>query len=63
MWITNGGVANWYFVLAKTGESARDGFTAFIVDGDSPGLSPGKKVRVIFFFFVNNLQKKKYLCN
>ncbi|CAD5113861.1 DgyrCDS3026 [Dimorphilus gyrociliatus] len=43
MWITNGGVANWYFVLTKTGDSAANGFTAFIVDADSPGLSPGKK--------------------
>lgn len=39
MWITNGGVANWYFLLAKS----KDGFVSFIVDGDTPGIIRGKK--------------------
>jgi acyl-CoA dehydrogenase len=39
MWITNCGVANWFFVLAKSA----DGFCGFIVDGDSPGITRGKK--------------------
>ena len=39
MWITNGGVANWYFVLAKS----KDGFVSFIVDADTPGITRGKK--------------------
>ncbi|KAI8841737.1 acyl-CoA dehydrogenase/oxidase [Chytridium lagenaria] len=45
MWITNGGKANWYFVLAKTDPAANAGkaFTGFIVDGDSAGISIGKK--------------------
>ncbi|KAJ3279464.1 hypothetical protein HK104_001448 [Borealophlyctis nickersoniae] len=45
MWITNGGKANWYFVLAKTDEKAPTGkaFTGFIVDGDSPGITVGPK--------------------
>jgi len=45
MWITNGGVANWYFVLAKTDPSASTGsaFTGFIVDADTPGISVGRK--------------------
>lgn len=47
MWITNGGVANWYFVLARTNPdpkaSAGKSFTGFIVDGDSPGLTKGRK--------------------
>lgn len=45
MWITNGGKANWYFVLAKTDASAPAGkaFTGFIVDADSPGIQVGKK--------------------
>ena len=44
MWITNGGVANWYFVLAKTDPSAgAKGMTGFIVDGDSPGITVGRK--------------------
>lgn len=45
MWITNGGVANWYFVLAKTDPDANSGsaFTGFIVDADSPGITIGRK--------------------
>ncbi|KAK7082616.1 hypothetical protein SK128_026963 [Halocaridina rubra] len=47
MWITNGGVANWYFVLAKTNPDpkapAGGAFTGFIVEGDSPGLTRGRK--------------------
>ena len=48
MWITNGGVANWYFVLARTDAdpktSTGKAFTGFIVEADSPGLTPGRKV-------------------
>ncbi|XP_039965545.1 probable medium-chain specific acyl-CoA dehydrogenase, mitochondrial [Bactrocera neohumeralis] len=47
MWITNGGVANWYFVLARTNPDpkapASKAFTGFIVDRDTPGLTPGRK--------------------
>lgn len=45
MWITNGGVANWYFVLAKTADTGRTGsdFTGFIVDADTPGITVGRK--------------------
>lgn len=47
MWITNGGHASWYFVLARTDPDpktpASKAFTAFVVDGDAPGLSRGKK--------------------
>lgn len=47
MWITNGGVANWYFVLARSNPDpkcpASKAFTAFIVERDSPGLTPGRK--------------------
>jgi acyl-CoA dehydrogenase len=45
MWITNGGVAKWYFVLAKTDPAAGAGsaFTGFIVDRDTPGITVGKK--------------------
>lgn len=44
MWITNGGRANWYFVLAKTNPSAGPrGMTGFIVDADSKGLTVGRK--------------------
>lgn len=47
MWITNGGVANWYFVLARTSADpktpASKAFTGFIVDADSPGLTKERK--------------------
>merc|ERR1712137_1270904 len=45
MWITNGGVANWYFVLAKTdpGAAKGRGFTGFILDADTPGITVGRK--------------------
>lgn len=48
MWITNGGVANWYFVLARTNPDpkapASKAFTGFIVERDFPGVNPGRKV-------------------
>ncbi|XP_022916243.1 medium-chain specific acyl-CoA dehydrogenase, mitochondrial-like [Onthophagus taurus] len=47
MWITNGGVANWYFVLARTHPDpkcpANKAFTGFIVERDWPGVIPGRK--------------------
>lgn len=47
MWITNGGVANWYFVLARTNPDpkapAGKAFTGFIVDAKTPGVTPGRK--------------------
>lgn len=47
MWITNGGVANWYFVLARTNTDpkcpAGKAFSGFIVDADTPGVSKGRK--------------------
>ncbi|CAH1987406.1 unnamed protein product [Acanthoscelides obtectus] len=47
MWITNGGVANWYFVLARTNPDPKVGankaFTGFIVERDFPGVQPGRK--------------------
>lgn len=44
MWITNAGVASWYFVLAYTdlSEGAR-GMSAFVVPRDSEGIEVGKK--------------------
>lgn len=45
MWITNAGVAKWYFVVALTDptKGARGGMTGFIVDRDSPGITVGRK--------------------
>ncbi|MFJ9848662.1 acyl-CoA dehydrogenase family protein [Streptomyces sp. NPDC101150] len=38
-WITHGGVADFYTVLARTGGSGARGITAFLVPGDAEGLS------------------------
>ncbi|KAH9258754.1 hypothetical protein BASA81_003256, partial [Batrachochytrium salamandrivorans] len=44
MWITNAGVADWFFVLAKTDPKAgHKGMTGFIVDAKSAGLTVGRK--------------------
>ncbi|XP_072376462.1 medium-chain specific acyl-CoA dehydrogenase, mitochondrial-like [Diabrotica undecimpunctata] len=47
MWITNGGVANWYFVLARTNPDpkapASKSFTGFIVEREWQGVTPGRK--------------------
>ncbi len=44
MWITNGSVASWYFVLAVTDPTAKHkGMSAFIVDAKTPGITVGKK--------------------
>ena len=43
-WITNGGVANWFTVLATSDPKLRHkGITAFVVDANTPGVSVGKK--------------------
>jgi acyl-CoA dehydrogenase len=43
-WITNGSVADWYFVVAYTDPSQRyKGMSAFVVPRDSPGIEVGKK--------------------
>ncbi|MFE6890460.1 acyl-CoA dehydrogenase family protein [Streptomyces sp. NPDC057694] len=46
-WITHGGVADFYTVLARTGGEGARGITAFLVPGDAAGLSaavPEKKM-------------------
>ncbi|HKY33772.1 MAG TPA: acyl-CoA dehydrogenase family protein [Candidatus Polarisedimenticolia bacterium] len=44
MWITNGSVADWYFVLAYTDPDKKHrGMSAFVVDRSSPGIEVGKK--------------------
>ncbi|MDP2313265.1 MAG: acyl-CoA dehydrogenase family protein [Pseudomonadota bacterium] len=45
MWITNAGVADWYFVVALTDPArlARGGMTGFIVERNSPGITVGRK--------------------
>ncbi|XP_036746169.1 medium-chain specific acyl-CoA dehydrogenase, mitochondrial [Manis pentadactyla] len=47
MWITNGGKANWYFLLARSDldpkAPASKAFTGFIVEADTPGIQIGRK--------------------
>lgn len=44
MWITNAGVADWYYVLAVTDASkGHKGMSAFIVPRNTSGISVGKK--------------------
>lgn len=47
MWITGAGVANWYFVLARTNPDPKcppaKAFTGFVVERDSPGVTVGRK--------------------
>jgi alkylation response protein AidB-like acyl-CoA dehydrogenase len=46
-WITHGGVADFYTVMARTGGEGARGITAFLVPGDAEGLSaalPEKKM-------------------
>lgn len=43
MWITSGGVAGIYIVMARTGGEGSKGISAFIVEDGTPGLSFGKK--------------------
>ncbi len=42
-WITHGGVADVYIVMARTGGPGPGGISAFVVEAGSPGLSYGKK--------------------
>jgi alkylation response protein AidB-like acyl-CoA dehydrogenase len=46
-WITHGGIADFYTVMARTGDEGARGVTAFLVPGDAEGLSaaaPEKKM-------------------
>ncbi|MET7620880.1 acyl-CoA dehydrogenase family protein [Streptomyces sp. NPDC005408] len=46
-WITHGGIADFYTVMARTGGEGARGITAFLVPGDTPGLNaaaPEKKM-------------------
>lgn len=47
-WISNGGIADFYVVFARTGESpGARGISAFIVDADTPGFSIAERINVI----------------
>nr|WP_246350799.1 acyl-CoA dehydrogenase family protein [Sphingobium boeckii] len=47
-YISNGGIADYYVVFARTGEApGARGLSAFIVDADAPGLEIAERIRVI----------------
>ncbi|HLL59089.1 MAG TPA: acyl-CoA dehydrogenase family protein [Allosphingosinicella sp.] len=47
-YISNGGIADYYVLFARTGEApGAKGISAFIVDADTPGLSVAERIRVI----------------
>lgn len=43
MWITSGGIAKTYIVMARTGDAGAKGISSFIVTDDMEGISFGKK--------------------
>jgi acyl-CoA dehydrogenase len=47
-WISNGGIADFYVVFARTGEApGAKGLSAFIVDADAPGLEIAERITLI----------------
>ncbi len=47
-WISNGGIADFYVLFARTGEGdGARGLTAFIVDADSPGFAVSERIPLI----------------
>ena len=47
-WISNGGIADFYVVFARTGEApGARGISAFIVDADAPGLEIAERIDVV----------------
>jgi alkylation response protein AidB-like acyl-CoA dehydrogenase len=47
-WISNGGIADFYVVFARTGEQpGARGISAFIVDAGTPGLAIAERINVI----------------
>ncbi|HTT37059.1 MAG TPA: acyl-CoA dehydrogenase family protein [Burkholderiales bacterium] len=46
-WISNGGIARFYTVVARTGEApGAKGLSAFVVDADAPGLEIAERIDV-----------------
>ncbi len=46
-WISNGGIADFYVVFARTGAAGARGISAFIVDANNPGLSISERIQVM----------------
>jgi acyl-CoA dehydrogenase len=47
-WISNGGIADFYIVFARTGDGpGTKGISAFVVDADAPGLSIEERIEIV----------------
>ncbi len=47
-WISNGGIADFYVVFARTGEGAGTrGISAFVVDASTPGLDCSERIDIV----------------
>ncbi|MFS2027891.1 acyl-CoA dehydrogenase family protein [Massilia sp. CT11-137] len=47
-WISNGGIADFYVVFARTGEApGARGISAFVVDADTPGFTIAERIAII----------------
>src|SRR5258705_4469801 len=47
-WISNGGIAAFYIVFARTGDGpGTKGISAFVVDADAPGLSIEERIEIV----------------
>jgi acyl-CoA dehydrogenase len=47
-WISNGGIADFYVIVARSGEApGTRGLTAFVVDAETPGLTIAERIETI----------------
>jgi acyl-CoA dehydrogenase len=46
-WISNGGIADFYTVFARTGAPGSKGITAFVVDANVPGFEITERIEII----------------
>ncbi|MEW5915228.1 MAG: acyl-CoA dehydrogenase family protein [Gemmatimonadota bacterium] len=46
-WISNGGIADFYVVFARTPEEGERAFGAFVVDADNRGLEVAERIRAV----------------
>jgi alkylation response protein AidB-like acyl-CoA dehydrogenase len=47
-WISNGGIADFYVIFARTGEApGARGISAFVLDANTPGLEVAQRIEVI----------------
>lgn len=46
-WISNGGIADFYVVFARSGGEGSKGISAFIVEADTPGLEIAERIEVM----------------